>query len=452
MSSKNIKAGIFVLIAIVLLVWMILKVNQGGSFFSNTYSIYLEVDTAVGLSRNTPVQIAGVDVGLVKDITLSGYSKALLRCEIFNGVKISKNAIGRIKTSGLLGDAYVEIFQTEVAEVLKDGDKISDVKIYGDMSSLTSEMGSIASDVKAITTQLKKLVAGDDSPFDKTIKNIEKITTTVAKLSTKNEKNINSIIANLQAVSKNLNLAVKNNTPYIDRTMYNISDITSTIQSGRGTMGRLIKDEDTIDKMNDALDNFNNFLGGASRTRIELGGHTEYLGGTQSFKNYVSLAIQPRPDKYFLFEVTSDPDPSSSRVEETTTITSGGNTTTIDTYTRTKNLNQFRFSLQFAKRFQDLTLRGGLIESTGGFGVDYVKGPLDLQFSAFDFQTEDGQKPHLKFLGKAKITDTFYVLGGLDDFINPNQDLDWFFGAGFQFTDDDVKSLLGLLSAGARSR
>ena len=31
----------------------------------------------------------------------------------------------------------------------------------------------------------------------------------------------------------------------------------------------------------------------------------------------------------------------------------------------------FKFSVQIAKRFSDLMLRGGIIESTGGAGVDY---------------------------------------------------------------------------------
>lgn len=448
MNNPNFKAGIFVLTCLVLFVYITIRISQSSLIPGATYTLYLEVDSAMGLSPNTPVQIAGVDIGTVENISLSEMGRARLRLGIKKGVPIAENAVGVIKTTGILGDAIVEIQQkSPVITSLKGGDTIAHSKTAGDLSSVTNQVSDIADDVKAITSQLKKLIAGDDSPIDKTIKNIEKISTSLANVTTLNEKNLNVIIANVKTLSENLNKLVANNSGEISHTIYNLDSITTKVSKGEGTVGRLINDDETVNKINESLDSLNEFLGTANKLQVDFGMHSEYLGGTSEFKNYVSLYLRPRPDKYFLFEVTSDPSPSFITSVEETTLESGGSVSTFTATKRTQARDSFRFSAQLAKRFMDFTVRGGLIESSGGIGVDYNRGPFGLQFSAFDFKSDAGQRPHLKAMGTANLTRNFFLLGGLDDFLNENQDLDWFMGAGLSFTDEDIKSIIGLISA-----
>lgn len=444
MNSKNYKAGLFVLGTLILLGYMILRVNQDGFLFSNSYKLHMTVATAAGLAYKTPVQIAGVPVGIVSDIKLDQNSRAKLTLEINKDVKIFDGAKANIKTTGILGDAYVEILQPgELGEALAEGSSIESVQGFSDLNSVTDTMGQIAEDVKAITTQMRKLMAGDDSSFDKTFKNIEKITAYLAR----NENNVNVSMSNIKAITENLNAILAANRSMIYQSATNVAGITGSINEGEGTIGRLVKSDETLEKIHESLDNLNNLVGGVNRFNVKLGGHTEFLGGTGDFKNYVTFALQPRPDKFFLFEVVSDPNPSFTRTVEETTVTTGGQSTSITTQRQFKELDDLRFSAQFAKKFQNFTMRGGLIESTGGVGLDYAQGPIGVQFSAFDFKTDDGEKPHLKVMSTAHVTNTFYLLGGFDDFINPNQDLDWFVGAGFSFNDEDIKNLFGLFGA-----
>ncbi|MBU0505120.1 MAG: MlaD family protein [bacterium] len=448
MRSKNFKAGIFVLITLILLGYMIIRVGQGNLFRSSAYNIFIEIESAVGIDEKTQVQIAGVDIGEVVGISLLENQHARLELAIYEGVKISPQAKALVKTRGMLGDVYIEIYQTGIIDkVLEPGTTINQVVTYGDINSVTQEISSIAQDVKAITAQMRKVMAGDDSPFDKTMNNLEEITASISKMTKQNEKNIDVIIENMKALAQNLNYVVAKNMGQFDRTVDNIEDITDDISSGRGTLGRLLKDEETVNKLNDTLDGIGDFLGGANRMKVDLGMHAEYLAGTGNVKNYVSLSLKPRPDKYFLFEVVSDPDPSFNSFIEETIVTSGGNTSTVTTKKRTKTLDGLMFSAQLAKKYHDFTIRGGLVESSGGLGVDYDKGPIGVSFTAFDFKSDEGQKPHLKAMARANITQSFYLLGGLDDFINPNQDLAWYLGAGLTFTDDDIKSLLGVISS-----
>jgi phospholipid/cholesterol/gamma-HCH transport system substrate-binding protein len=170
-------------------------------------------------------------------------------------------------------------------------------------------------------------------------------------------------------------------------------------------------------------------------------------------KNYFSIALKPRPDKYFLLEFVSDPHPSPTFSTTTTNVTAGGVTTSVLTEREEVKNSRLLISAQFAKKFYDFTIHGGLIESTGGVGLDYNKGPFSLQFSAFDFtNTAGNQNPHLKVMGTMNLTKGFYLLGGVDDFISKQHGPDWFFGAGLRFLDEDIKSLVGALQRQAVGR
>lgn len=442
------KAGLFALIIILILGYVTVRLSKTSLLPGGSYTIYAIVDEASGLTKKTPVLIAGVQVGYLDDVELVDGNKARLSLAISRGVKVSKNVEVRIRTIGFLGDTYIDLYQPgEIRETLKHKDAVGKVSVQGDISALTGQLTDIAGDVKAITATMKTLMAGDDSSFAKSLKNIEKITEALGNVSVKNEANLNAIIANMRAISENLNAIVARNMGNVDATLDNVAVVTDKIKRGEGTLGRLINDDETVEKLNDSLDNLNNLLGGANKMSVDVGYHTEYLGQTEEFKHYVSLALKPKPDKYFLIELVDDPAPDSTRTIRESTITSGGTTTTVTEEVKKTEFDKFRFSAQLAKKYYGFTFRGGLIESSGGAGIDYDYGPVGVKLSAFDFETKRGERPHLKAMGTVNLTKSFYLLGGMDDFISKEQDPDWFFGAGVSVTDDDLKSLIGLFGA-----
>ncbi|EKD41276.1 MAG: hypothetical protein ACD_73C00783G0004 [uncultured bacterium] len=447
-SQKNVlKVGLFVLIVFLLLVYATVRISKSGFSPGGNYSVYVLIESAAGLNKKTPVQIAGVQVGAVKDIRLIENNKAELELTIKKSVKLSANVEARIKSIGFLGDTYIELYQPgPMTQTLVEGSRIETVQNFGDFNSVTQQVGAIADDVKAITQTMRTLMAGEDSSFARSLKNIEKITDSLGRLSTNNEQNIQVIITNLRALSENMNAIVARNAGNVNATLDNVQVITDKMRKGEGTLGRLINDDATVDKLNESIDSLNDLLGGPSKMKIDVGYHTEYLGSTQEFKHYVGLDIKPKPDKFLRLELVQDPSPSPSRIEKNTTITSGGVTSTVNEEIATINSNKFRFTAELGKKFYDLTIRGGLIESSGGVGLDYNKGPVGLQFSAFNFVTKFGEHPHLKAMGTINLTPSLYALGGMDDFLNTQHGKDWFMGLGFNITDDDIKSFFGLLS------
>jgi len=445
--SPESKVGLFAFIAIAVAVYLTLRVGDFKYTGAGTYRIYLMMDSAEGLDKKTPVSVAGIQVGVVEDIELLPDNKARLRLKIREGVVLPRDVVAEVHTKGVLGDVFLELVPGQSPTPIREGETIIRVSPTANFSEVAKNLNEVAVNLKSITKSLEGYVGGDEAVMTKIMKNTEILTRNMAGFSERNRANMDQVVQNLKELTQTLNQIANKSEASVQESILRIENITRTIEEGKGTVGKLIKDPSTAEKLDEALDNVNNLVGGANRLEVELGYHLEYLGNTNDVKHYVGLTLKPRPDKFFILEFVSDPDPSPTRTNTTTDVITPGGRTTVVTEREETDRNKFRLSAMLAKKFYDFTLRAGMIESTGGVGLDYNRGPFGLQFSAFDFSNGDRDRPHLKFMGTFNVTSGLYLLGGVDDPISKRHGPDWFVGAGIRFLDDDIKSLLGIFSA-----
>ena len=497
--SAEAKVGLFVLLGIALLVYMSLKV--GGFQFGGAegYRLYVSFDSAAGLDQNSSVRVAGVEIGRVKEILLKD-NKAQLVLEIKEGIKVGRDFTALLTTKGLLGEKYLELIPgAPGAPALKDGDEITNTTSYADMDKLITVLTDVSVDIKEVTGSLSSVIGGKDgeATLRNIINNIEELSFRVNSLVAKNDEKLGNVLTNLDEfsallkndgpaissdiraaiknindslvkTSENLNLLVQENRgnlkegvdnlkvaslslnqamenlnkvtkdvgPGLTETVGSLSSITRKIDKGEGTLGRLINDPIMHENINKTVTGINNYLTKAESFRMYLGYRSEYLFDASDAKGYFSLKIQPKADKYYLFEIVDDP--RGKRKKETREITTGGTTTT---QTETKVSDAIKFSAQIAKRFKNLVVRGGIIESTGGAGVDYYlfKDRFKLSGEAFDLNKKG--KAHLKAYATYYINKFFHLNAGIDDFVD-KEFRSGFVGVGLQFEDDDLKYLL----------
>ncbi len=438
------KVGIFVIAAVVGIIFLSIVTSDSGFSFRGYNHIYLQTSSANGITHKTPVQLAGISVGFVDEISFSENNQALLKIKMNRGIELKGKLKASIRTRGVLGDTYIELISEGVGDVVSSGATVTDVEGSADINDMVQSFNEIAKDVKAITATLKNYTVAQDALIPRILNNMDVLTKNIATITSQNAQSINVVMSNLRAVTGDLRYLVSNNSGNVNASLDSIENITRKIDQGQGTIGKLINDDSTVKKLNEVADNLNNTLGGINRMKTKVGWHVEYLGETQDFKNYATLVLAPKPDKFFQFDVVSDSDPSATTIVKTTNVTAGGSTSTVVTEENTVNRNKVLFSAQMGKKFGDITLRGGLIESTGGIGVDYTKGPVDFKFSAFDFRNDNNQRPHLKAAANVNVTKNIFLTGGVDDIISKQHSADWFLGAGVQFDDEDIKSILGM--------
>jgi phospholipid/cholesterol/gamma-HCH transport system substrate-binding protein len=129
-------------------------------------------------------------------------------------------------------------------------------------------------------------------------------------------------------------------------------------------------------------------------------------------------------------------DPRGRRtVRDTTT---GGVTTRTEEFDK----NGLLFNVQIGKRWKDIVLRGGIFESTGGVGLDYLtfNDKLKLSFEAFDFSSD--RRTHLKAAAEYRLFKHLYLTAGWDDFISNQGNKSPFGGFAIRFEDEDLKYIL----------
>jgi phospholipid/cholesterol/gamma-HCH transport system substrate-binding protein len=106
----------------------------GGDF----YEVRAQFDSASGLKAGATIEIAGVEVGRVKGITLN-QDRAIVTLAVGNGVNLYTDTIASIKTRGIIGEKYVALSPGGGGNPLKPGETIRDTESGVDLEELVSQ-------------------------------------------------------------------------------------------------------------------------------------------------------------------------------------------------------------------------------------------------------------------------------------------------------------------------
>lgn len=138
-KSLELTVGLFMLIGFICLGYLTIKLGKMEVFDSKGYNISAQFDSVSGLKTGAGVEIAGVSVGRVSRISLLPNYAALINMRIDSNVKLSKDAIASVKTSGLIGDKYISISMGGSKAMLPDNGEITETESAVDLESLISK-------------------------------------------------------------------------------------------------------------------------------------------------------------------------------------------------------------------------------------------------------------------------------------------------------------------------
>ena len=119
--------GLFMIIGITCLTYLSIKLGRMEIIGDKGYKLYAEFSEIGGLKNGASVEIAGVEVGRVRNISLSDY-QAKIELQINSGVKIQEDSIAAVKTKGLLGEKFIQISPGGDEKVIPPGGKIRETQ------------------------------------------------------------------------------------------------------------------------------------------------------------------------------------------------------------------------------------------------------------------------------------------------------------------------------------
>jgi phospholipid/cholesterol/gamma-HCH transport system substrate-binding protein len=130
--------GVFVLVGIVCLGYLSIKLGKLELIGGNVYEVVAQFNTASGLKAGSSVEIAGVEVGRVRTITLQD-DRAAVVLAVDNHVKLYTDTIASIKTRGIIGEKFLALSPGGGGDPLKAGDTIRDTESGLDLEELVSQ-------------------------------------------------------------------------------------------------------------------------------------------------------------------------------------------------------------------------------------------------------------------------------------------------------------------------
>ncbi len=130
--------GLFIIAGMVCLGYLSIKLGKMEIIGEKGYEVYAVFSNAGGLKNGASVEIAGVDIGRVRGITLDNY-QARVVLNLPWKVKIQEDAIASVKTKGLIGEKYVEISPGASEKLIKPGDRIQETQPAIDVEELISK-------------------------------------------------------------------------------------------------------------------------------------------------------------------------------------------------------------------------------------------------------------------------------------------------------------------------
>jgi phospholipid/cholesterol/gamma-HCH transport system substrate-binding protein len=228
------KVGIFVVLGILVLTYFTVRVGRI-TVREDGYRAYSYVESAAGLDKNSPVRIAGVEVGKVESIKLEGM-KAKVTMHLPFSVKLPAGSKVYVKSAGLLGEKFIEIVPGTGAEFVKADGVVEEGGPSADVDRVLTQLSAIGGDVQRVTRSLSNVLGGEEG--ERSIKEM----VTGAK----------DTMANLQHITESINRGegtlgklVKDDRLYADvkDTMTNLKEVSQSIGEGKGTLGKLVKDE-----------------------------------------------------------------------------------------------------------------------------------------------------------------------------------------------------------------
>jgi phospholipid/cholesterol/gamma-HCH transport system substrate-binding protein len=130
--------GVFVFIGLVCLGYLSIKLGKLELIGGNVYEVEAQFNSASGLKPGSTVEIAGVEVGRVRGITLIE-DRAKVKLAVSNTVKLYTDTIASIKTRGIIGEKFLALSPGGGGDLLKPGDTIRDTESGLDLEELVSQ-------------------------------------------------------------------------------------------------------------------------------------------------------------------------------------------------------------------------------------------------------------------------------------------------------------------------
>ncbi len=243
---------------------------------NNHKKLFVQYDNVEGLAVGAPITISGKTIGKVSEIKLNiadGKLDVTLQIDE-EDFPISKSSIAQIYEPGFIGGKQIAIIPNyKDTSITVAGDKLqADIKL-GMMSMVGDKLTPTQAKLNVLLTDTDVLMKNINTVLDektkqdlkqslenlnKTLAEFNKATIKVNAMLAANEQNIAGTMANANKASGNFvklsdslaKINIGQSVKKLDQTLASVNKIMFDLQSGKGSIGKLMKDETLYNNFN----------------------------------------------------------------------------------------------------------------------------------------------------------------------------------------------------------
>lgn len=294
--KKEVKIGLTVFVSFIIVIWgfNFLKgrnlIEMGNSY----YGVYDRID---GLTKASPVYFRGFKVGTVRDINFhpTQPNRFLVTFSLFDEISIPVDSKAQIYSLDLMGTKGVQFVIGHSDTMLAVGDTMN-TSVVGDLADKMSmevlplkdkterlivKLDTVLTNIGQIFSEEKGRFHSSMHNLDRSLGHFESISRSLSKkmsddgevtmmlqrtdsllaMLSAQRPHIDSTFSNLASFSEQLEAAkIDATVEQLRLTLGNANAMLDSINSGKGSLGKLMTDEDFYYSLNEVSNNLNRLL------------------------------------------------------------------------------------------------------------------------------------------------------------------------------------------------
>lgn len=281
MSRRTeVQVGVTVVVAIVILVWGMAWLKEF-SLHQSKRIWRISFQQTGGLSTSDEVLVNGIRKGQVRSLKLEG-DRVIVALELDKSIELTSDSDVAIRNVGLMGERVVAVdlrnsgkpldpsqtiegtYEQGMGEVMGQlGGAIEAITgLSDDLRTIVKEMGGggrlerTVENFSATSEELRKLIADNRSSLTTAISNFADASKTAKSLTTDRQAELDTAIQNFASAAERMNRL----SGRLDSLRTVIQAMTTRVEQGQGTLGKLVNDDHLYDDLNQSVKSLNTLI------------------------------------------------------------------------------------------------------------------------------------------------------------------------------------------------
>ena len=259
LAWSELKIGVLAIFAVVISAVTIIMLTGGRGFFWQRYSLKTRFPNVAGLKPGSPVRLAGVEIGAVQDVDLTGEQVDVI-FEINDDYvpRITTGSVATLGSISLLGESAVDITPSTSGTPIPEWGYVRTGPTPALLSDITNSAGKGIEELTALLQDVRagKGTVGKLMTDEQLYVELNQFVTTANDLTT-------GIKQGRGSVGKLLTDPATANA--LEATLKNMEDVTRKLTAGEGSLGKLLNDDAFAQQLSSATKNMDTLVAKLNR-------------------------------------------------------------------------------------------------------------------------------------------------------------------------------------------